>query len=120
MPPPRSPRTKNGFMSSRTPPERTSSRQRSKQPVEQVRRTTTVRWAESMRRWGWLLVFVVAGLALIAGLLVYNRRTNDDINSQLWIPKPVTITPAIALLQQYVRIDTSNPPGKELAGARFL
>jgi len=73
-----------------------------------------------MRRWKWLLVFVVAGLALIAGLIVYNKQTNDDINSQLWIPKPVTITPAIALLQQYVRIDTSNPPGKELAGARFL
>jgi acetylornithine deacetylase/succinyl-diaminopimelate desuccinylase-like protein len=73
-----------------------------------------------MRRWKWLLVFVVAGLALIAGLIVYTKQTNDDINSQLWIPKPVTITPAIALLQQYVRVDTSNPPGKELAGARFL
>ncbi len=73
-----------------------------------------------MRRWRWLLVFVVVVLALITGLLVYNKQTNDEINSQLWIPKPVTITPAVALLQQYVRIDTSNPPGKELAGARFL
>jgi acetylornithine deacetylase/succinyl-diaminopimelate desuccinylase-like protein len=73
-----------------------------------------------MRRWRWLLVFVVAALGLIAGLLVYNKQTNDEINSQLWIPKPVTITPALALLQQYVRIDTSNPPGKELAGAQFL
>lgn len=73
-----------------------------------------------MRRWGWLLVILVIGLALSAGLLIYNKKTDDEINSQLWIPKPVTITPAVALLQQYVRIDTSNPPGKELAGARFL
>jgi acetylornithine deacetylase/succinyl-diaminopimelate desuccinylase-like protein len=73
-----------------------------------------------MRRWRWLLVFVVAAVALIAGLFVYIKRSNDEITSQLWIPKPVTITPAVALLQQYVRIDTSNPPGKELAGARFL
>lgn len=73
-----------------------------------------------MRRWRWLLVLLVATLASITALLIYNKRTNDEINSQLWIPKPVTITPAVALLQQYVRIDTSNPPGKELAGARFL
>jgi acetylornithine deacetylase/succinyl-diaminopimelate desuccinylase-like protein len=73
-----------------------------------------------MGRWRWLLVLVAVALGLIGGLLVYNYRTNDEINSQLWIPRPVKITPAIALLQEYVRIDTSNPPGKELAGARFL
>ncbi len=73
-----------------------------------------------MRRWRWLLVFIAVSLAVIAALVVYNKQTNDEINSQLWIPKQATITPALALLQQYVRIDTSNPPGKELAGARFL
>ncbi|HEX3070635.1 MAG TPA: M20/M25/M40 family metallo-hydrolase [Thermoanaerobaculia bacterium] len=73
-----------------------------------------------MRRWRWLLVFIAISLAVIAALVVYNKQTNDEINSQLWIPKQATITPALALLQQYVRIDTSNPPGKELAGARFL
>lgn len=73
-----------------------------------------------MRRWRWLLVLVVVALAAITGLIVYNKQSDDEINSQLWIPKQATITPALALLQQYVRIDTSNPPGKELAGARFL
>jgi acetylornithine deacetylase/succinyl-diaminopimelate desuccinylase-like protein len=32
----------------------------------------------------------------------------------------VAITPDVALLQEYVRIDTSNPPGNEMPGARFL
>ncbi|MGH9420390.1 MAG: M20/M25/M40 family metallo-hydrolase, partial [Thermoanaerobaculia bacterium] len=31
-----------------------------------------------------------------------------------------TITPEVVLLQQYIRIDTSNPPGNELPGAKFL
>jgi acetylornithine deacetylase/succinyl-diaminopimelate desuccinylase-like protein len=30
------------------------------------------------------------------------------------------ITPEIRMLQEYLRIDTSNPPGNEIAGARFL
>ncbi|MDP9362113.1 MAG: M20/M25/M40 family metallo-hydrolase [Acidobacteriota bacterium] len=73
-----------------------------------------------MRHWALPLALLIAGVAFIAGLRVYNERTRDELNSQLWIPKPVTITPAVALLQQYVRIDTSNPPGNELPGARFL
>lgn len=73
-----------------------------------------------MRRWALPLALVIAGVAFIAGLRVYNARTRDELNSQLWVPKAVTITPAVALLQQYVRIDTSNPPGNELPGARFL
>jgi acetylornithine deacetylase/succinyl-diaminopimelate desuccinylase-like protein len=73
-----------------------------------------------MRRWALPLALLIAGISFIAGLKVYNERTRDEINSRLWIPKPATITPAVALLQQYVRIDTSNPPGNELPGARFL
>jgi len=73
-----------------------------------------------MRRWILPLVLLLAGGAFIAVLRFYNARSKQELESQLWIPKPATITPAVALLQQYVRIDTSNPPGNELAGARFL
>jgi acetylornithine deacetylase/succinyl-diaminopimelate desuccinylase-like protein len=73
-----------------------------------------------MRRWALPLGLLVAGVALIAGLRIYNERTARELDSRLWIPKAATITPEVALLQQYVRIDTSNPPGNELPGARFL
>jgi Acetylornithine deacetylase/Succinyl-diaminopimelate desuccinylase and related deacylases len=73
-----------------------------------------------MRRWAPPLALIIAGAASIAGLRIYNERMRNEINSQMWIPKPATITPEVALLQQYVRIDTSNPPGNELPGARFL
>ncbi|HXA20270.1 MAG TPA: M20/M25/M40 family metallo-hydrolase [Thermoanaerobaculia bacterium] len=73
-----------------------------------------------MRRWSLPLSLIFAGLAFIAGLQWYNARTKQELDSQLWIPKPAAITPAVVLLQQYVRIDTSNPPGNELLGARFL
>jgi acetylornithine deacetylase/succinyl-diaminopimelate desuccinylase-like protein len=73
-----------------------------------------------MRRWTVPLAVLIAGVILIGGLLIYNERTQNEIDSQMWIPKPVVITPALVLLQQYVRVDTSNPPGKEMAGARFL
>ncbi|PYQ50419.1 MAG: hypothetical protein DMF59_10920 [Acidobacteria bacterium] len=71
-----------------------------------------------MRRW--VPVLVAIGVALIGGLWIYNRRADTDIRSQLYVPKNSRITPEIALLQTYVRIDTSNPPGREMAGARFL
>ncbi|HEX7678693.1 MAG TPA: M20/M25/M40 family metallo-hydrolase, partial [Thermoanaerobaculia bacterium] len=73
-----------------------------------------------MRRWALPLSLIFAGAAVIAGLGWYNARTKQELDSQLWIPKPAAITPSVVLLQQYVRIDTSNPPGNELPGARFL
>jgi len=73
-----------------------------------------------MRRWALPTTILLAGVAFIAALRFYNARSKHELESQLWIPKPATITPAVALLQQYVRIDTSNPPGNELPGARFL
>ncbi|HEV7574210.1 MAG TPA: M20/M25/M40 family metallo-hydrolase [Thermoanaerobaculia bacterium] len=73
-----------------------------------------------MRRWILPLALLVVGIALIAGLRIYNDRAEREVSSQLWIPRAVKITPELALLQQYVRIDTSNPPGNELPGARFL
>lgn len=73
-----------------------------------------------MRRWTLPLLLIVAGAALIGGIRFYSESTKRDVDSQLWIPKTLPITPEVALLQQYVRIDTSNPPGNELPGARFL
>jgi acetylornithine deacetylase/succinyl-diaminopimelate desuccinylase-like protein len=73
-----------------------------------------------MRRWALPLSLLLAGAAFIVALRVYNERARHEINSNLWIPKPAAITPEVALLEQYVRIDTSNPPGNELPGAKFL
>jgi acetylornithine deacetylase/succinyl-diaminopimelate desuccinylase-like protein len=64
------------------------------------------------------LVFVlVIGGALWAITAFLRDTTPDDLT---YIPKPEVILPETTLLQQYVRIDTSNPPGLEMAGARFL
>ena len=73
-----------------------------------------------MRRWILPAVLVVIGVAVIAAILIYDRGAKNEIESQLFIPKPEHITPEIQLLQQYVRIDTTNPPGKEMPGAQFL
>src|SRR5450830_572512 len=61
---------------------------------------------------------IVAAAAAV--LVVYNRRMATDVTQQLYIPHPAKMTPEIALLQEYIRIDTSNPPGNESAGARWL
>jgi acetylornithine deacetylase/succinyl-diaminopimelate desuccinylase-like protein len=74
----------------------------------------------SARRWIPAIVVALAGIAIIAPLIIYNRRADTDIRSQLYIPKNSRMTPELTLLQKYVQIDTSNPPGRELAGARFL
>src|SRR5436190_6804745 len=71
-----------------------------------------------MRRWRIPLIVLVAGAAGVIALLVYNRITEREVTSQLWIPKPTRVTPEIERLQQYVRIDTSKD--NELDGARFL
>lgn len=73
-----------------------------------------------MKRWRIpILVGVLGGLA-VAALYVYNNVSQRQIESQAYVPRPVRITPEVVLLQEYVRIDTSNPPGNETAGARFL
>jgi acetylornithine deacetylase/succinyl-diaminopimelate desuccinylase-like protein len=73
-----------------------------------------------MRRWALPLALIVGGAVLVVAIRYYSESAQRDVNSQLWIPKEAVITPETALLQQYVRIDTSNPPGNELPGARFL
>ncbi|HUJ15473.1 MAG TPA: M20/M25/M40 family metallo-hydrolase [Thermoanaerobaculia bacterium] len=71
-----------------------------------------------MRRWRILLTIVIAGLAIIAGLVIYIRTADEELRSQLYIPQKERITPEIRLLQQYVRIDTED--GREMPGVQFL
>jgi len=70
------------------------------------------------RRWTLPLILLAAGAVIIGGLVVYNRTVEDDVNSQLWIPRAIKMTPEIARLQEYVRIDTSK--NNEIDGARYL
>ncbi|MHB0968824.1 MAG: M20/M25/M40 family metallo-hydrolase [Thermoanaerobaculia bacterium] len=66
--------------------------------------------------------FIVAAVVLAGGGLIawslYVKRVEPE--EGIYVPKQVKITPEIELLQRYLRIDTSNPPGNEIAGARFL
>jgi acetylornithine deacetylase/succinyl-diaminopimelate desuccinylase-like protein len=68
---------------------------------------------------------IAAAVILIAALLavaafIYNRRARADRDALLYIPKASPITPSVRLLQRYIRVRTVNPPGNEIAGARFL
>ncbi|HET7710338.1 MAG TPA: M20/M25/M40 family metallo-hydrolase [Thermoanaerobaculia bacterium] len=74
------------------------------------------------RRSGQRIVAAVALLILasaVIALRIYNARATRTLE-RAYVPKKERITPEIRLLQQYVRIDTSNPPGNELEGARWL
>lgn len=67
---------------------------------------------------------VIGVSLLLAGVFAFRRwnvREEERLaKERTYIPQALQITPEVQLLQQYVRIDTSNPPGRELAGARFL
>ncbi|MCM2314753.1 MAG: M20/M25/M40 family metallo-hydrolase, partial [Thermoanaerobaculia bacterium] len=67
-------------------------------------------------------VWVISIVSLLAfvGVTLYSRQLSTPLKENTFIPNAEVITPEIELLQAYIRIDTSNPPGKELAGARFL
>lgn len=60
-------------------------------------------------------------LVALAWFIRWNRAEEERVRrEQTYIPPDVTISAEMRLLQQYVRIDTSNPPGNEIAGAKFL
>src|SRR5687768_5439568 len=64
-----------------------------------------------------LLGIVAAGAG---GVVIWNALLGSQIaKDQRYIPRKVTMSPEIALLQEYVRIDTSTPEGSA-AGARWL
>lgn len=72
-----------------------------------------------MRR-PFLFAILATAVTAATALWIYNHREERDLQSQSYIPKTARMTPEIELLQKYVQIDTSNPPGNELPGARFL
>lgn len=68
-----------------------------------------------------LAAAIVLLLGVIAAVIVYyNRHQQNEIVDQTYIPKETPLTPEAVLLRDYVRVDTSNPPGKERAGAEWL
>ncbi|MFN2443622.1 MAG: M20/M25/M40 family metallo-hydrolase [Thermoanaerobaculia bacterium] len=58
-------------------------------------------------------------VAIAGGTVIWwmQRRTPDE---DLYIPREAKVTPEVEMLQAYLRIDTSNPPGNETEGALFL
>lgn len=74
------------------------------------------------RKGEWLIataVILIAALLVVA-VGVYNQRSRRDRDAQLYIPKASPITPSVRLLERYIHVRTVNPPGGEIAGARFL
>lgn len=67
-----------------------------------------------------LTISFLAAVAVLLGIAVVIAHQRAKIEDASFVPKNERITPEIVQLQQYIRVDTSNPPGNELAGARFL
>lgn len=72
------------------------------------------KWSTSFR------VIVGVSLLVFLALLANVWRLTRPLEDSTYIPDKEVITEEIRVLQEYVRIDTSNPPGRELEGARFL
>lgn len=72
------------------------------------------------QEWSIAVAILIALGAGIVALHRYNERTAAELRNSGWVPQPEKITPEILLLRDYVRIDTSNPPGNEAAGAAWL
>lgn len=68
---------------------------------------------------GFLATLAAVGL-IAAGLFWWLGRTTTEPSDGAYIPRETPVTPEVALLQRYVRVDTTNPPGNETAGARLL
>ncbi|MDP9192972.1 MAG: M20/M25/M40 family metallo-hydrolase [Acidobacteriota bacterium] len=65
-----------------------------------------------------IVIFVVT--AITGGILWWSHVAGESLKSdRRYIPKVVKITPEVELLQELVRIDTSNPKGAA-AGARWI
>jgi acetylornithine deacetylase/succinyl-diaminopimelate desuccinylase-like protein len=62
---------------------------------------------------------VLVGGAAIAMVKLLDRPLRTAANER-WVERDYPSLPEVQLLQQYVRIDTSETTGDEVAGARFL
>ncbi len=66
------------------------------------------------------LLILLLTVAAVAGGSWWWREAMNPLQEMTYIPKAVPLTAEARLLQEYVRIDTTNPPGNETAGARWL
>ncbi|HSP13229.1 MAG TPA: M20/M25/M40 family metallo-hydrolase [Thermoanaerobaculia bacterium] len=66
------------------------------------------------------LIVLIAAAALAATLMYTRRETEQLAHQTTYVPRQLKMTPEAKLLQEYVRIDTSNPPGNELPAAQWL
>ena len=66
-----------------------------------------------------ILVLILGG---VAWWIVRTRHELDEDvrRDRRYVPANIKVTPELELLQQYVRFDTSNPPGNELPAAQWL
>src|SRR5262245_34934407 len=83
----------------------------------------TLRVLEPRRRWA-ARIALYGSLVLVGGLawaaVSFLNRPLAARKAERWLDRDYANLPAVRLLQQYVRIDTSEATGDELAGARFL
>jgi acetylornithine deacetylase/succinyl-diaminopimelate desuccinylase-like protein len=65
-------------------------------------------------------IVVLVAVAIVAGILGWSEWEREQLErDKRYIPQVAAITPEIMLLQEFVRIDTSQPAGAA-AGARWL
>ncbi len=64
----------------------------------------------------------VAVVAIGVVILHWRGREleKEVVGDMTYVPKTTKITPEVELLQQYIRMDTSNPPGNEQPAAEWL
>lgn len=76
----------------------------------------------TQRKREWAIALAGLGILTIAVsvFVVWNRRQEAKLAQGVFVPRATRLTPEALLLQQYIRINTTNPPGNETAGARFL
>lgn len=74
----------------------------------------------SRKQWAIASAAIAILLVAVAAIVVYNRRAEREMAAGLYVPHDAKLTPELLLLRQYIQIDTSNPPGNESAGARWL
>ncbi|MDQ3281647.1 MAG: M20/M25/M40 family metallo-hydrolase [Acidobacteriota bacterium] len=74
------------------------------------------------RRNEWIVasIVILIAAAIAGGIVWWKEKTSEELRSDgAYIPKPVTLTPEMELLREYVRIDTSTPAGAA-NGARWV
>lgn len=65
-----------------------------------------------------ILVFIISGLSCCANAPAVSKPDQNDLISQ--IPWSKYGDEAVSLLQNYIKLTTTNPPGNETIGARYL